>query len=475
MGLLLLLSLLLSPLSLHAQTKAERRPNILFIVADDLNNNLGCYGHEVVRSPGIDRLAKRGVRFDRAYCQYPVCNPSRTSFLSGLRPAKTQIIDNVTPTRTYLADHVFLPQFFRQQGYRTIKVGKIFHTGAAFEDPASWDVDMRETKEAKNPPEAQILREANLEGKKAKGEGRGIVLNADDADTWDGKVARWSVGHMEKAAKGGQPFFLAVGFRRPHAPYIAPKKYADLYAPAKMPVPEEPAEHLAKIPALALTYKPSGAQLKGAAIASTRAAYWASISFMDAQVGVLLDALDRLGLADNTIIVFISDHGYHLGEHGGLWHKMTLFEEAARLPMIVAAPGKSAGRAAPGLVELIDLYPTLTELCGLKAPAGLDGASFVPLLADPERAGKRAVYTELSRGGTAATSKLSPDLMGRSVRTARWRYTEWDNGKQGLELYDHDGDPREYRNLSQEPAYADVVREHRELLRALPPVPASSK
>jgi uncharacterized sulfatase len=269
--------------------------------------------------------------------------------------------------------------------------------------------------------------------------------------------------------KGDKPFFLAVGFRRPHTPYIAPKKYFDLYPPVKMPVPDEPADHLSAIPRAAFTYKPGAKQPGPEAMRRGRAAYYASVSFMDAQVGVLLDALDRLKLWDTTVVVFVSDHGYHLGEHGGLWHKMTVFEESARVPLIVAAPGRAAGAASPRLVELVDLYPTLAELCGLPAPAGAEGASFAPLLADPWRAGKPVAYTEVSRaGGLTATVKLDWSLMGRSVRTERWRYTEWADGKQGAELYDHDADPREYRNLAADPRQAGVVSELKELLRKYP-------
>src|SRR5262249_36358235 len=194
--------------------------NVLLIVADDLNNNLGCYGHPVVKSPNIDRLASRGMRFDRAYCNYPVCNASRTSFLSGRRPSTTHIVDNATPTRTFLGDTVFLPEYFRRQGYRTIKVGKIFHTGDQFEDPRSWDVDIREKTQAKNPPAEQILRKQGPTG---------IVLRTADENTWDGFVARKAAQLLEECAKEGKPFFVAAGFRRPHAPYIAPEKYYALY------------------------------------------------------------------------------------------------------------------------------------------------------------------------------------------------------------------------------------------------------
>jgi iduronate 2-sulfatase len=433
---------------------AKDRPNVVLIMADDLNNNLGCYGDARVKSPSIDRLAARGIRFDRAYCQYPVCNPSRTSLLSGRRPGSTGVVDNVTPTRTFLGDAVFLPEHFRLSGYRTIKIGKIFHTGAEFEDPRCWDVDVRETSDAKKPPEGQVLRRQG---------GAGIVLKAADEDAYDGKLARRAVELLTEARAGEKPFFLAVGFRRPHSPYIAPEKYFKLYPPQDIPFAAEPPEHVKSIPPLALTYKHGAPALPPAKRHDTAAAYFAAISYLDAQVGVLLEALDRLNAWDNTIVVFISDHGYHLGEHGGLWHKMTLFEECARVPFIVAAPGKKGQASCARLVELLDLYPTLSELCRLKTPAGLEGQSIVPLLEDPARPGRRAAFTVVSRGGDTAGKKLDPGPMGRSVRTERYRYTEWPDGS--AELYDHDRDPREYTNLAALAAHQALVTELRQLLR----------
>ncbi len=427
------------------------RWNVLFIVADDLNNDLGCYGNAVVKSPNIDRLAASGVRFDRAWCQYPVCNPSRTSFLSGRRPDTTGIVDNTTPTRTHLKDAVMLPEHFRRNGYTTIKVGKVFHTGDAFEDPRSWDTDIRETKEAKNPPASQIIEK-----------GDGIVLNAKDEDTWDGFVARKTAALMEQAARDGKPFFVATGFRRPHTPYIAPKKYFDLYPPDKLTPRPEPPEHVKLIPPIALTYNLGSERLTGPRRRPVTSAYYASISFMDAQVGVLLDTLDRLKLRDRTVVVFLSDHGYHLGEHGGLWHKMTVFEEASRVPLIVAVPGKKPAVSAR-LVELVDLFPTLAELCGLPKPDGLEGLSFVPLLNRPDRPWKKAAFTVVSHAGKVkGGAELDPSRLGRTVRTERWRYTEWFNGS--VELYDHDADPHEFANLALSPEHTTTMRELKQVL-----------
>jgi len=432
---------------------ASSRLNVLYIVSDDLNNDLGCYGSPVVKSPNIDRLAARGVRFDRAYCNYPVCNASRTSFLSGRRPDTTRIVDNMTPPRTFVKDAVFMPEYFRQQGHRTIKVGKIFHTGDEFEDPRSWDVDIRETKLAKNPPAEQILRKQGPVG---------IVLRANDKDTWDGFVARKAVEYLEECVKEGKPFFVAAGFRRPHTPYIAPEKYYALYEPDKLKPRYGPPEHLANIPDLALTYRLGEEKFPEERPGDTIAAYYASISFMDAQVGVLLDALDRLKLRDKTVVVFHSDHGYHLGEHGGLWHKMCLFEETTRVPLIVAAPGRKPD-VSRGLVELVDLFPTLAELCGLKIPGDLEGTSFAPLLDNPSREWKRAVFTVVSRGGNInATKKLDVSRMDRTVFDGRWRYTEWPDGS--AELYDHENDPFEYANLARDEKHHAQLAEMKKLL-----------
>lgn len=433
--------------------------NVLFIVSDDLETTLGCYGNPVVHSPNIDRLATKGMRFDHAYCNYPVCNASRVSFLSGLRPDTTKVIDLTTPTRTYLKDHIFLPEYFRHKGYRTVKVGKIYHTGPGMEDPQSWDVDFPEDKAMypKEPNPAQLLRTLGPDG---------FVMHAKDEDTWEGFVARKTVSLIEESVKMGKPFFAAAGFRRPHRPYVAPEKYFALYNPDELLPRPGPPEHLARIPEAALTYKIGlNPQFPTERPGDTIAGYYASISFMDAQVGVLLDALDRLDLWKNTIVVMISDHGYHLGEHGGLWHKLSLFEECDRVPMIVSVPGMAPG-VSERLVELVDLYPTLTDLCGLQVPGGLEGTSFKPVLQKPDRPWKRAVFTVVSRPRKGHDEKFG-DLttMGRTVFDGRWRYTEWpDDG--GTELYDHHSDPLEYDNLAGDSAHREQQARMKELLHS---------
>jgi iduronate 2-sulfatase len=433
---------------------APVRLNVIHIISDDLNNNLGAYGHPVVQSPNIDRLASRGMRFTRAYCQYPTCNASRTSFLSGLRPETTKVIDNHTPPRTFLPEAVFLPEHFRQQGYRTIKVGKIYHTGEEFEDPRSWDVDILETAAAKDPPAHQILRRQGPDG---------IVLRARDEDTWEGFVARKTVELLEDAVRRGGPFFVAAGFRMPHRPYIAPEKYYALYDGNQLKPRPGPTDHLASIPDLALSYRVGVNRMFPAdRPGDTIAAYYAAISYMDAQVGVLLEALDRLNLWENTIIVFHSDHGYHLGEHGGLWHKLSLFDESARVPLIVAAPGRPPG-VSHGLVELLDLYPTLTDLCSLPTPSTLEGQSFAPLLQDPLRRGKQTVFTVVGRPKGDDGQKFGTlAWMGRTAFDGRWRFTEWPD--RSTELYDHHHDPFEYENLAGNAAYRTRVAGMKKLL-----------
>jgi uncharacterized sulfatase len=444
---------------------AEQRLNVLFIVADDLNNHLGCYGHDV-KTPAIDELARRGMRFDRVYCQVPVCNPSRVSFLSGLRPDKTRVFTLVEHTRSHLHNWMMLPEYFRQNGYFAAGVGKIFHTGEGFEDPQSWDVELQEF--GKRPPLDQIVKWGQPDGP-----GEHTIdwawLKTPDEATPDGIVAHKAVDVMKQAANERRPFFLSVGFRRPHAPFAAPRKYFELYPPESIRLPESPpAGHFESLLPAALNHEPARRPLTEAEQRELIAAYYACNSFVDAQVAVLLETLDDLNLWDDTIVVFVSDHGYHLGEHGGLWHKMSLFEESTRVPLIVWAPGMRArGQACEQLVELIDLYPTLVERCGLPQRDGLDGVDLSPLLDNPSRPIKRAAYSMTTRDqGDPPNHEKVMSYQGRSVRTRRWRYTEWDGGRRGVELYDHENDPHEWNNLSQEPEHADTIRNLKELLAA---------
>jgi uncharacterized sulfatase len=282
----------------------------------------------------------------------------------------------------------------------------------------------------------------------------------------DGMVARKTADWMEKYAREEKPFFLGAGFRRPHAPYAAPTKYFDLYPADKIPLPKTTAEDFRKILPAALNHDPPEKPLSDDEVRQFLAAFYACVTFMDAQLGVLLNAMDRLRLWDNTVVVFFGDNGYHLGEHGGLWHKNSLYEESARIPLIVAAPGRrGSGRSSQRLVELVDLYPTLADLCGLPAPSTLEGTSFLPLLDNPSKPWKKAAFTMQGRGKERTEAAKDIEFLGKSVRTERWRYTEWDEARQGAELYDHRNDPEERVNLAEDPKHAAVRAELRDLIR----------
>lgn len=410
-----------------AQAQTTKRPNVLVIVVDDLNNHLGCYGAKHVRTPNIDKLAARGVCFDRAYCQYPLCNPSRASFLSGRRPATTGVFGNNTSPRTNLGDVVFLPAFFRLHGYFTARNGKVTH--GTFEDATMWDVSGPVSGNGSGTP-------------------FGNPLDKADEKIQDGVTAQRTIRLLEE--KRGKPFFIVAGFHRPHTPLEAPRRFFDMYPSAAQPLPDQPATGRKQVPFAA--FKTTHPTLKSDdEIRRARTAYFACVSFIDAQVGLILDALDQQKLTENTIVVLFSDHGFHLGEHVGLWGKSTLFEEATRVPLIVSAPGKKRGTHSPRLVELVDLYDTLAQLCGLPRPEGTEGASFAPLLDDPQRPWKKAAFTSVHRNG------------GESVRTERYRLTLW--GGDAAELYDHEGDPHELINLARDPAHSETLAELRRVLK----------
>ncbi len=443
------------------------KPNVLFIAVDDMNNDLGCYGHPLVKSPNIDRLAAMGTRFDRAYCQFPLCSPSRSSIMTGLRPDTTRVFDLSYHFRKGMPDVVTLPQMFSKAGYYAARVGKIYHYGnpgdigtSGLDDPASWQEFVNPAGRDHTTLETDVI---NYSPKRGLGSAMAFLADKDgkDEEHTDGKVATEAIRLMN--AHKDAPFFLAVGFYKPHTPYIAPKKYFDLYPMEKITLPAiaPDFQKTALEPALASTKPWPYMGVTPDQARECKQAYYAAISFVDAQIGRVLDELDRLKLRDNTIIVFWSDHGYHLGEHG-LWMKQSCYEESARVPMIIAAPGqKAAGKPSARTVELLDMYPTLADLAGLTPPANLEGASLRPLLHDPTAAWTRAAFTQVQRGG----------IPGHSVRTERWRYTEWGGGEKGAELYDHAADPQELRNLASDPKHADAVAEMKTLLQKVHPVP----
>jgi len=435
--------------SIRPTAAADARPNVLLITIDDLRNEMSCYGSALVKTPHMDRLAERGMRFDRAYVQATFCNPSRTSFLTGLRPDTTGVRDNRTWFRQKLPHVVTLPQLFKENGYYTMRLGKIFHGSQQMEDPKAWHAAVYP-----QPTERGRTGEGrNLTGGVVKW-CRWMAAEGDDEDQPDGQTAREAVRFLKQEHR--QPFFLATGFHKPHDPFVAPKKYFELYPLESIRLSRDPTDRSEELPwAVPRGWKAAFDKFTDRERRQFQRAYYAGTTFVDAQIGKVLDALEGTDLGDNTIIVLVSDHGYHLGQHGW-WNKNTLFELTARSPMIVYTPRmKAPGKSCSRLVEFVDIYPTLAELCGLQPPTDLEGRSFAPLLDDPQQPWKEAAYTQLDRGA----------IEGRTVRTQRWRYTEWDAGRQGAELYDHENDPGEYHNLADDPQQAEVVQKLRNLLR----------
>jgi len=488
--------LIIAPAGLAAEI---RRPNVLFIAVDDLRPELGCYGRDYIKSPNIDRLARAGMVFDRAYCQQAVCSPTRSSLMTGTRPDTTKVWDLLTHFRTALPDVVTLQQNFKNHGYFVQGMGKIYH--GAFDDPPSWSVPWQTPKAviyalSENSSRSPIKIEGEPDDsvpapkvRKKKGRGAASAKSAPDSvnedevnsrgpafecanvpdNTYqDGKVADLAVSTLRTLSKKSEPFFLAVGFIKPHLPFVAPKKYWDLYDPAKIKLAPNP---FRQIDAPAYAVKTAGELRKYRGIPEghipddlarkLKHGYYAAVSYTDAQVGKVLDELDRLGLGGNTIVVLWGDHGWKLGEHDA-WCKHSNVENDVNAPLILSVPGmKHAGTHTPALVEYVDVYPTLSELAGLPLPGHLEGTSFKPLLDDPNRPWKPAVFSQYPR--PPAKTGGGP-LMGYSMRTDRYRFTVWvgrdDHTKvDAIELYDHQNDPLENTNVAKIPGQTATVEQ----------------
>ena len=443
-----------------AVAPAADRPNVLFIIADDLTlNALSCYGNPVCQTPNIDRLAASGTRFTRAYCQATYCGPSRASFLSGYYPHATGVFGYVSGRAAIGPDRATWPQHFKNHGYHTARVSKIFHMGVpgdiekgsdGQDDPASWTERFNSPgPEWKAPGDGETL-ENNPDGKKPVVGGNTFVVveaDGDDLVHSDGKTAAKACDLIRERAKANEPFFLAVGFVRPHVPFVAPKSYFPPFLPYdSMTLPEKVPNDWDDIPKPGINYKTS-ANMKMDVRKQKKAVggYYAAVRYMDAQVGKVLAALTAAGLDDDTIVVFTSDHGYHLGEHD-FWAKVSLHEESAAVPLIVRVPGKTPA-VCGSFVELIDLYPTVSRLCGLAVPDRLQGKDIGPLLDDPTRTVRDTVFCA-SR----------PD--GVLLRDDKWACIVYGPaGARGIELYDMANDPKQYDNLAGKPAYNGVVAE----------------
>ncbi|MDF1812152.1 MAG: sulfatase [Verrucomicrobiales bacterium] len=471
----------------------ERKQNVLFIAVDDLRPTLGCYGDKVAVTPHLDGLAKQGTTFLRAYCQQSVCNASRASIMTGRRPDTTRVYDLKTHFRKAIPNVKTLPQQFREAGYRSLAVGKIYHgakghaLGNGIDDELSWSEDgwfpqpnyyhseegiriaekwfhSRRNSLAKIYPN---LAEPDSSWKDAII--RGLPWESSDTpdgEYADGQIADKGIEHLRALAEREEPFFLAVGFLKPHVPFVAPKRYFDLYPEASIPDVPNPyypqgSPEYAHYDSAEMRVYHGIPRKRGQPVADEkltremRRAYYACASFIDAQVGRILVTLDELNLRDNTVICFWGDHGYHIGENN-LWCKRNNYELSCRVPLIISVPGQQKpGTRTDALVELVDVLPTLTEACGLPLDPGSEGDSLLPLMNEPGRIWKSAAFSQYPR-----VLKAHGRIMGTSMRTDRWRFTEWlsDNGKfRQVELYDLENDPEGNVNLARDPDYSDFI------------------
>ena len=453
----------------------DTKPNVLFIVFDDQDTKLGCYGDTFAKTPNLDRLAARGMVFERAYCQQPICNPSRASFMTGRRPDTLRLWSIPTNLRELHPDIVTMPQWFMRHGYFAQGIGKIYHNWAQkiHGDPASWSVPQLMHWD-QHDREKPVLPEGTPLPPNFARDPLCECRDVPDEAYFDGRIAKLATEALRGFAKTKQPFFLAVGIWKPHSPFNAPKRYWDLYQRDQVPPIEAP-ERPIHAPELAfhvnhefMGMPPKNRTLDEAAKRELRHGYYAAISYADAQIGKVLDELKRLDLERNTIVVMIGDNGLQVGEHTS-WGKMTLFQLDARVPLIIAAPGQTkTGAKTRSLAELIDVYPTLVDLCGLPVPDGVDGVSLRAVLQDPTAVVKPAALSQHPRPALYWSKQKEPSVMGYALYTDRWRYSEWRDFRTGRvvgqELYDQEVDPAETINLAgsvaaaaQIPALADQL------------------
>lgn len=460
-----------TPLLAGGNASASKQPNVLLICIDDLKPRLGCYGDPIAKTPCIDGLAQRGVLFERAYCNQAVCSPSRNALLVGLRPQTLGVYDLGTNFRKGIPDAVTMPQHFKSNGYYTQSFGKIFHVGHNNnDDAASWSGESFKPKGRNYHLSENQSAVNNKDGSKAA-----AYESADVPDELynDSLIADAAIQALSERANKDQPWLLAVGFLKPHLPFVAPKKYWDLYDPNQIELAsfqQSPKDAPAYAPQnsgelRAYSNIPSQGPLPESLQRELIHGYLASVSFTDQQIGRVLASLERLGLSQQTIVVLWGDHGWHLGDHG-MWCKHSNYEQATRIPVIVSAPGKAQGVSSKALIESVDIYPTLCELVGLKTPGSLDGQSFAKVLGDPS-AGHRdhsiQVYPRSKEG--------IGQVLGRSIRTDRYRLVEWKglDGKEreiDYELYDYQSDPLETQNLARQ--QPEVVAQMRKLLLTHP-------
>lgn len=464
--------------TLHAAESSPSKPNVLFIAVDDLRPELGCYGKDYIKSPNIDAMANNGTVFERAYCQQSVCSPSRTSIMTGMRPDTTKVWDLRTHFRDAQPDVVTLGQAFKSSGYFVQGMGKIYH--GKLDDEPTWSVPWQTPKAPKYvlPESLEIEKAAEAatggkvpegQGKSSKANSRGPAYECADVpdNTYqDGKVADLAVETLKELAKKDQPFFLAVGFVKPHLPFVSPKKYWDMYDPADIKlatnrfVAKDSPEYAVNVndgEIRAYSGIPPTGDMPEDLARKLRHAYYAGVSYTDAQIGRVMAELKTLGLDKNTIVVLWGDHGWNLGEHS-LWGKHTNVENDVNAPLIISAPGqKAAGQSTPALAEFVDIYPTLCDLAGVPLPDHLEGVSLKPLMDNPSLPWKTAAFSQYPRKSDGQA------LMGYTMRTDRYRFTVWvdrdDHTKvDAIELYDHQTDPQENTNVAKDPANAELVK-----------------